>query len=275
MSNEKVHVIELRGASKDCDKTHIAPEKPKKHITTTGEVSINILPSAASVQIHIETEGKTAKEAKSSFTKLTQKIIRTIGDSTQFSFSSPKTKTIETTEKGYRNSQKTTVTATGNINLSAENLGSVLSDLLENDIPFFAPDFTFDEVSPIHLSIYEKATSSAKQKAEAIVAAAGCSLGKVHDIIYSDGSEHEKGYSSRNINSLWLDSNELFSYPQNQMMHQSIGVFHKALETKMSLFKREEEEEVTWDPQLLDLLQTQIPNQVQKVSVSVTYEIEV
>ena len=275
MSNEKVHVIELRGASKDCDKTHIAPEKPKKRITTTGEVSIDILPTTASVKIPLKGEGKTAKEANSHFKEVTQKVIQTIGDATQFSFSSPETCEIETTEKGYRNSQTTIVYSTGTINLSAENLGSVLSDLLENDIPFHAPEFTFDQTSQMHLSVYEEATSRAKQKAETIVTAAGCALGKVHDILYSDGSEQEKTFSERNINSFLSDKSKNFQFFENKVMHQSLNTFHMALEKKMNLFKREEEEVIDWDPRLLNLLQTQIPSQVQKVWVSVTYEIEV
>ena len=178
MPNENIHVIEIRGTSKDCDNDHVTPrETPeKKHITSTGEVSTKTLPTGASVEIHIEAEGKTIEEAKSHFREITQKIIKTIGDKTQFSFSSPETRKNETSEKGYRNSQKITVTSIGKVHLSSENLGTVLSGLLENDISFSPPEFTFDEVTPMDLSIYEEATSRAKNKAKTIVAAAGCAL---------------------------------------------------------------------------------------------------
>ena len=284
MTNETVQVIEIRGASKDCDKEHVAPggtpepEPEKKYITSTGEVSIKTLPTGASIEIHIEAEGKTTEEAKSRFREITQKIIKTVGDKTQFSFSSPETEKIETSEKEYRSSQKTTVTSIGKMQLSSENLGAILSALLENDISFSPPKFTFDDITPIDLSIYEKASSLAKNKAKALVEGVGCALGKVYDIKYSDGSEQNTIFSSLGTFSDYLDEegDVFYSKGANADMKISLNTFQTSLTNKFQLLKRKEEkEEITWDPQMLDLLQTQIPNRVQKVSVSVTYEIEV
>ena len=277
MTNENIHVIEIRGNSKDCDKDHIAPvETPeKKYITSTGEVSTKILPTGASVEIHIEAEGKTTEEAKSRFREITHKIIKTIGDKTQFSFSSPETRKIEMTEKGYWNSQKITVTSIGKVHLSSENLGTVLSGLLENDISFSPPEFTFDEKTPIDLSIYEEATSRAKNKAKTIVAAAGCALGKVYDIKYSDGSEQETGLLWKGLETFSAENRDedfFYSNISNSMMLDSLDHLQKSVR---NAFKTEEKEEVTWDSRLLDLLETQIPNKVLKVSVSIKFEMEV
>ena len=106
----------------------------------------------------------------------------------------------------------------------------------------------------------------------------GGALGKVYDIKYSDGSEQNTIFSSLGTFSDYFDQegDVFYSKGANVDMKNSLNTLQTSLANKFQLLKRKEEkEEITWDPQMLDLLQTQIPNRVQKVSVSVTYEIEV
>jgi len=257
-----------------CNRPH-ADERKK--ITVQGKARRVLLPDEALVKIGFNATEPTGSLVESRYREWVMKVSEIINEMAELSFSTP-TFSKQVKEVKGKETYTTSLQATGYIHIPIENFGKVLVSLLEEGIDFDTPNFSFDEGQPLDPDLYQEASFTAKQNAEALLTGVGCQLGELIGLTFFDSDDEEVTHSLLDFSSEKLLNQKLVNYSISNF--QAFDNFRGAVKEKLGFRGKDDEgqdsEEITdWNPEILGLLATKVPTRIQEIVVTVTYEVRV
>lgn len=241
--------------------------QPNATFAVAGKAIVTTSPSGISVRVTIRGKGPDRTRAYDTFQKQLKTFIDSLDAKVDHSIGSPR-ESDDPDPKGKPKDDRFAVEATVHVSMEMNGFGCVLKVLIEQNLPFDKPTFTFDTVEVPVAELTGKAAASAREKALAIAAGAGFQLGQVRKIDCGDPRVSEP-----QIVTVPRDrrGNRLFDLPWNVDVYAS-----RELNIRNFLWHRKDdtpEELPELDQSILGLLNTDIPVQQQSASVSVEYEI--
>jgi len=269
--------VEISGATmvvketEACSRPHADEQKI---IAAKGKARRALLPDEALVKIGFKATEPTKPLVESRYREWVMKVSEIINEMAELTFSSP---TFSTQVKEVKGKQKytTSLKAHGYIHIPVENIGNVLLGLLEEEIDFDTPNFSFDEGQPLDPDLYQEASFTAKQNAQALLNGVGCQLGELIGLTFFDSDDETVTRSLSSFDSDSFSDRALFNNITNfkildtfrGQVKEKFGSRGKAPE------KQDFEEIIEWDPKVLSLLSTKVPIKIQEIVVTVTYEV--
>ncbi len=259
-----------------CNRPHADEQKPMA-ITAKGKARRALLPDEASVKISFKATESIKPLVESRYREWVMKVSEIINEMAELSFSTP-TFSKQVKEVKGKETYTTSLQATGYIHIPIENFGKVLISLLEEGIDFDTPNFSFDEGQPLDPNLYQEASFTAKQNAEALLNGVGCQLGELIGLTFFDSDDEEVTHSLLDFSSEKLLNQTLVNYSISNF--QAFDDFRGAVKEKLGFRGKDNEaqdaEEITdWNPEVLGLLATKVPTRIQEIVVTVTYEVRV
>ncbi len=257
-----------------CDRPH-ADEQKAMEITAKGKARRTLLPDEASVKISFKVTEPIKALVESRYREWVMKVSEIINEMAELSFSTP-TFSQQVKEVKGKETYTTALQATGYIHIPIENFGKVLISLLEEEIDFETPNFSFDEGQPLEPDLYQEASFTAKQNAEALLNGVGCQLGELVGLTFFDSDDEKATHSLSDFSQKnWSDDSfSSVSYLKFQMFDDFRGAVKDKLRFRGKDHEGQDSEEITdWNPEVLGLLATKVPTRIQEIVVTVTYEV--
>jgi len=243
--------------------------QPKATFAVAGKATVTTSPSGLSVRVTIRGKGPDRTRAYDAFQKQLKAFIDALDAKVAHSVGSP-SETDCPDPKGKQKDDRFTVTATVQVSMEMNAFGGVLKVLVEQNLPFDKPTFTFDTVETSVVELTGKAAASAREKAVALAEGAGFRLGQVRKIDCGDARITDPEIVTppygRGRNR-WGSSFDPWSpFVTHMSVRESISnIWNRGDHTPEDLPEL--------DQSILGLLNTDIPVQQQSASVTVEYEI--
>jgi len=258
-----------------CNRPHADEQKPME-ITAKGKARRTLLPDEVSVKISFKVTEPIKSLVESRYREWVMKVSKIIDEMAELSFSTP-TFSKQVKEVKGKETYTTSLQATGYIHIPIENFGKVLISLLEEGIDFDTPNFSFDEGQPLDPDLYQEASFTAKQNAEALLNGVGCQLGELVGLTFFDSDDENVTHSLSDFTSKNWSDDSIVCYSK----FEAFDDFRGAVKEKLGFFRgkdneAQDSEEITdWNPEVLGLLATKVPTRIQEIVVTVTYEVRV
>ena len=270
--------VEISGATmvvketEACNRPHADEQKT---ITAKGKARRALLPDEASVKISFKVTEPIKALVESRYREWVMKVSEIINEMAELSFSTP-TFSKQVKEVKGKETYTTSLQATGYIHIPIENFGKVLVSLLEEGIDFDTPNFSFDEGQPLDPNLYQEASFTAKQNAEALLNGVGCQLGELVGLTFFDSDDEKGTHSLSDFSSENLVNQSFYSCSKFQVFDDFSAVVKEKLGFRGKDHEGQDAEEITdWNPEVLGLLATKVPTRIQEIVVTVTYEVRV
>ncbi len=257
-----------------CNRPH-ADEKKPMAITAKGKARRTLLPDEASVKISFKVTEPIKALVESRYREWVMKVSEIINEMAELSFSTP-TFSKQVKEVKGKDTYTTSLQATGYIHIPIENFGKVLISLLEEGIDFDIPNFSFDEGQPLDPNLYQEASFTAKQNAEALLNGVGCQLGELVGLTFFDSDDEKVTHSLSDLNIKNWSNDSIKCYSKFEAFDNFRGAVKEKLGFRGKDDEGQDSEEITeWNPEVLGLLATKVPTRIQEIVVTVTYEVRV
>jgi len=255
-----------------CNRPHADEQKT---ITAKGKARRTLLPDEVSVKICFKVTEPIKALVESRYREWVMKVSEIINEMAELSFSTP-TFSKKVKEVKGKETYTTSLQATGYIHIPVENFGKVIISLLEEEIDFDTPNFSFDEGQPLDPNLYQEASFTAKRNAEALLNGVGCQLGELVGLTFFDSDDEKVTHSLSDLNIKNWSDDSIICYSKFEAFDNFRGAVKEKLGFRGKDDEGQDSEEITdWNPEVLGLLATKVPTRIQEIVVTVTYEVRV
>lgn len=147
-------------------------------IEVTGKATREQLPTSGRMGATITGTSQVREEAWENFQQRLAALRDALGDNAELGNAVPDESQEEAT-KMFRPVTEYTVSAVVEVTFAPTKFGAVIAALVECDLPYSMPDFTFDKLPAVTPELLTAAAAEAKINAEAIAAGVGAVIGRL------------------------------------------------------------------------------------------------